>query len=461
MSATLFLSLLLQGARVEPPDAASLKEAEKLIKDVFKEDFAKKAPSDKIALSKKLLEQAAESDADRASQFVLFREAKDLAAAGGDHALALKALKSMGEIFTVNPVALMAEVLAARGKAIKTPQEAVDLAKAYLKLTDEALRHEDLSTAEKALDQAGVQAKRAKDLPLIGSVTARSKDFVEQKAKAARLAKARDTLKTMPEDPTANQLVGYFQVTVKGEWDEGLSRLAKASDVGLKSLAEKDLASPTGAPEQAVVGDGWWDLSQKESGAPRDALLGRALLWYEKAAPKLTGLNKAKVDKRVTEGLIARLHAGDWVDLPDPGAFGAMGKSGEPIRIKGSLTLPLKARSFGRFDGFSVLVRSIDGGKPVIEFDEDKNALYVDGNGNVTIADHGNQVWTPAKTARAPVKDEQLLTLLIEDAHLVVYLDGREMLRHPTALKAVPHLNLQNTAGVAEFERVRVRRAQD
>lgn len=72
---------------------------------------------------------------------------------------------------------------------------------------------------------------------------------------------------------------------------------AKGSDGALRDLASRDLTEPSAAAQQAAVGDGWWDLSEKE-GAPavKQRLRERALLWYEKASGALTGLYRAKVD---------------------------------------------------------------------------------------------------------------------------------------------------------------------
>src|SRR5207237_680761 len=61
--------------RAAVPDAGKQKEAEKIIKDLFKDQYAKKAAADRKALARQLLDQAAQSASDPAAAWVMFREA--------------------------------------------------------------------------------------------------------------------------------------------------------------------------------------------------------------------------------------------------------------------------------------------------------------------------------------------------------------------------------------------------
>ena len=67
------------------PDAAAQAASLKLVRDIFKADYAsaKLAPA-KLKLSKKLLEQGIETRDDPAARYVLFLEARDLAVEAGD-----------------------------------------------------------------------------------------------------------------------------------------------------------------------------------------------------------------------------------------------------------------------------------------------------------------------------------------------------------------------------------------
>src|SRR6185295_1666601 len=72
------------GKRAAVPLAAQQKEAEKTIKDVYKDELLKSAPKDKLALAEKLEKQADESVNDVAARYALFTQAAILSAQAGD-----------------------------------------------------------------------------------------------------------------------------------------------------------------------------------------------------------------------------------------------------------------------------------------------------------------------------------------------------------------------------------------
>ena len=75
--------------------------------------------------------------------------------------------------------------------------------------------------------------------------------------------------------------------------------LAKGDDEALAEAAQRDLAGPQDAYEQLAVGDGWSTLSEQRKATESRRLQQRALLWYRKAKPALSGFALAKVEKRL------------------------------------------------------------------------------------------------------------------------------------------------------------------
>src|SRR6185503_725454 len=118
----------------------------------------------------------------------------------------------------------------------------------------------------------------------------------------AAVAAAEKILASNPEDPAANAVVGLFTCVILGDWEKGLPLVTKGPDGPFKAAAQKDLAAPSDAAAQVAVGDAWWDLQEKETGAAKSGLRKRAADWYGKAAPGLTGLTKIRVEKRIVEG---------------------------------------------------------------------------------------------------------------------------------------------------------------
>jgi hypothetical protein len=86
----------------------------------------------------------------------------------------------------------------------------------------------------------------------------------------------------------------------KGDWDRGVPMLALGSDSLLKSVARKELLEDcSSVADQVSLGDAWYDLAQTKTGFAKSAIHRRAIHWYCRALPSLTGLTRDKVDGRL------------------------------------------------------------------------------------------------------------------------------------------------------------------
>lgn len=178
--------------------------------------------------------------------------------------------------------------------------------------------------AEQVGKIAVATARKARDTKLIKKVVVRNKE-IQGIAEAYEQAKAaKKTLDTNPGDPEANVAVGKYLCFVKGDWDKGLPMLASGSDEKLKALAVKELKGATGADAEVAVGDGWWDLRDKEERAKQ-----RAVYWYKKALPGLTGLVKDKANSR-----LAAVAEEENVAAPKPQVRRTRAETGLPYNPK-------------------------------------------------------------------------------------------------------------------------------
>lgn len=298
LAATL-LGAVPQEKKLPVPDAASLKEAEKAVRDIFKDEYARKTPGARAALAKKLLQQGIDTKDNDSASFVLLRESGDLAAISGDPGLALQAISELAKRFHVNGLEMKGAALSTASKSMRTIEEFVLLGKSYLALAEEALAAQDYDAAERASSAGSAFAKKGKDLPLLSKLDAKSREAAEFRGRLARVNKAMDTLAKTPEDPESHFIVGHYLALVRGDWDEGLSHLARGSDGALKAAAEKELSKPSEAPDQIAVGDLWWDLSEKDGSQTKSRLRARAAIWYLKARDQTTGLTRTRIDKRL------------------------------------------------------------------------------------------------------------------------------------------------------------------
>jgi hypothetical protein len=274
------------------PDEADQAKALKLIRELFKNDYAKKRPADQTALAHKLLDQARDTKDDLVARFVLFCEAKELAVQAGDFSLALQAIEEAAEEYAVNGTTLKTEVLKRAAATAMTAAAQKALLDAMFGALDSALISANFEGTDELVAIVEGIVKKAANAALATMATNQLKDFT-----AAR--KAAETLIADPTDTAANAAMGRYLCFVRGDWDKGL-RLLAAGDGKTRDLAKQDLSAPSVIIEQIALADGWWDLAEVDAGSKR-AAARRAGFWYKKALPKLSGLTKTKVEGRLKD----------------------------------------------------------------------------------------------------------------------------------------------------------------
>jgi hypothetical protein len=185
--------------------------------------------------------------------------------------------------------------------AVKSPTASHKLiADTALALAGTAIEADNYDGAARLAELAVTAAKGAKNPFLTQQATSAARSVGEQQRAYAEAKPFLARLKDKPDDPAANLAVGKYLCFVKGDWAHGGPMLAKSSDPALKKLAERELANPADPAEQREIGDAWWDLAEATP-ALHETLQRRAAYWYRQASPKLTGLTKAKIDKRLSE----------------------------------------------------------------------------------------------------------------------------------------------------------------
>jgi len=288
--------------RLPAPDVAKQRDAEKLIKDLFKEKYARKTPADRKALSRALLDQAVKSPDDPPALWVLCKEAQDVSTQNCDPAAALEAIELAAGVFDVDALSMKSAALTAAVKAAKSPEDMSTLALWLLKLVDELIRADQFETADKTASTAVQCARKSGDPSFEARVGVRAKEVSEAKTLFQAMKSVMQTQARNPDDPAANLEIGRFLSFVKGSWDLGLRFLVKGSDAVLKSLAQRELAVPAQSADWAALADGWYDLSEKEKSPLRkNQLRAHAKVVYESALADAPALVRAKIEKRLGE----------------------------------------------------------------------------------------------------------------------------------------------------------------
>jgi len=291
--------------RLIVPDLTKQKEAEKIIKDILKEQYAKKAPADRQALAKLLLQQTKDAANDPAALWVMYREAQDTAVQVCDVPTILASIEGAAVYFDIDALAVKNAALTAAAKTGKTPDDFSALSRAMLALVDEFVAADQYDVADKTAAAALQAARKTNDAPLSLKATNRTREVAEAKTRFQGMKGALATLAKNPDDPAANNDMGQLLCFVKGNWELGVRFLVKGSDPALKTLSEKEMAMSLQPGDQVAIGDGWWDLAEKEKSPLRKSQMQlHARGFYEAALPGLTSLQRIKVEKRLetTEG---------------------------------------------------------------------------------------------------------------------------------------------------------------
>ncbi len=301
--------------KLPEPDATAQQKARSLIREIYEEEFsAADTPQAKMTLAAQLHRDATGTKGDPSSRYMLLRMGAEEAASAEGFDLAMKIIDQIDAEYEVNTPSLKADALEAIAKSAVVRPEAVLAAQQVVlaaeRLRGEALARGDVITAGRLVTIAMPSARKLKDRELVASLQATGQQLDQLAARYTRVKAAETTLKTTPKDPQANLLVGTWYCFVVGDWDKGLPCLAAGGDATLASLAASDLANPREADAQVLLGDRWWELAEAKTGEESTRVKARASHWYRQALPGLSGLQRTKLAKRLSEiGVDTGAHA--------------------------------------------------------------------------------------------------------------------------------------------------------
>ncbi len=157
------------------PSNVLIDKVEKQLQADLGSEFADAAtPQKKAELAKKLIEQAA-SDHDPVRRFVMWRDARDLAADAGQPAVMIQAVDQMAARFRIDPLDMKADALAASPPKDATTGRAYG--EAALKLADEALAAGRQALAGRYSQIALSAARAANSVELIRKAQKKAKEI--------------------------------------------------------------------------------------------------------------------------------------------------------------------------------------------------------------------------------------------------------------------------------------------
>lgn len=197
------------------PESEEQRRAEKVIHEVFEGEYAKKSAPERIALAKKLLGQGLETKDDPITRYVLYREAREIAAAAGNLEAALQAQAELEHSYDGDPASARTALVAGLLKAVLAADDSRRLVERCLDWADQALTAGEVENASRWAAQAVQCARHAKSIPLVARSDAKVKEVAEIRAVAEKLTRGRETLSKNAEDPEANLEVGRYLCFMK------------------------------------------------------------------------------------------------------------------------------------------------------------------------------------------------------------------------------------------------------
>src|SRR5262249_36197055 len=133
------------------------------------------------------------------------------------------------------------EAAAAPGGAT-SPRMVLEAAQAF---AEDLRTKEEFPAAAEALKVAKTAATRLGNQSLTKAVLEREKELAIQRAEFDKSQAALKILESRPDDPAANLNAGRYLCFYRGDWEAGLTQLAKGNDSNLAGLAKRDLVQPS------------------------------------------------------------------------------------------------------------------------------------------------------------------------------------------------------------------------
>ncbi len=298
--AALSLSAAQGTAKSAVPDKAAQDKALKLVNDVFGDDVEAATSSDKkLKLATKLFQEGKEVKDDPALRYVCYREARDLAAKANETGLALAIVDEINRVYDVDALLLKADVLGLAVAAATEKETGLQLVETIRPLLAEAIELDHYKAAYQFGDALVAAAKKAKSPSLVLELQKRVEEIKGIEKSFGKVQGYLDRVQKDPKDAEAQRELGKYFAYQKKRWEKALPYFARSADVGLEPLARQDLKDPKDVKDQAGLGDAWWDLADMHKDSAKLAMQMRAMYWYDKALPALSGINRTKALKRV------------------------------------------------------------------------------------------------------------------------------------------------------------------
>ena len=289
-------------ARIPVPTSDARKAARKEIASLIPLQASTREAHGK--LGKKLLDTGLDTEGDPPSQFALLNLAREQFEAAGDIKLAFDVINQIEERFVIDPDSVRIDALRNVGKASGvTPTQRDDIKALGMQMVDRLSEQKEYAKAAAVAKTLLSSARALRSTKMIGEMQTLAVQSQRIATAYESVAKSLETLKSSPDDPDSNLVVGRFLTFFRSDWQTGFQHLAKSNDPSLKPIATLELESPGDGNKQLQLADHWLEYAGNANADPlrKPIALGRAASWYKRASENLAGLSKQKAKIRVEQ----------------------------------------------------------------------------------------------------------------------------------------------------------------
>jgi hypothetical protein len=283
------------------PSEADLLKAQAEVQRNYGDELQSDAPETRLELARRLAIDALGERTDLPLQYALFSQALDVAVDLGAVKMFGQIVERMCDRFAVDGFAIKVDKVCQNARHARPAEANQVLAKLALELAVEATTAEKYADGVRLGEVAREMARRAKDTAQGKQAAAVLRDLIARQEAQTADAKAAEILARDPNDPRANLVRGKYLCFARGNWDAGLPYLERGSDPALRRLAAAERKPPGDGPGMATLADQWWDALKLLDESTQPYAKRRAIWWYEKALPELTGPAKSRAKKRADE----------------------------------------------------------------------------------------------------------------------------------------------------------------
>ena len=308
------------------PSAIEQKDAEKEVQKLF--PLPAKDPAARKRHAMKLLVAAVGKElSDRPSQqFIVLRQARDIAYGVGDLETTLRAVVALAQHFQGDARGWMVDaiVTASRSETALSGK----IVRACVDFVTSIRTHADFENGKRLAAIVGGFARKTDSAWLRGNLEGCTETLRGLEGWQGVVVAANSKVASNPEDPGANEILGKFLCLVADQWEQGLPFLSRSGDPRLVDLAKAELLSRETLDRQSELARSWWDRSVEEKdGTLQSAMQMRAGKWFTAALPHLSGAEKALAEAHLAK--LPQRFLSDLEEFDVHVAVGWLGKTGD------------------------------------------------------------------------------------------------------------------------------------